>query len=118
MSNCVNVIYFEKNTYALEMRFEGEDYNTASVKFKLSTHLGVQVLGESAAIPVKMLFNLIYLADQAVLLNAIRAEQEVIRLERHNNGKEEKHGKEDKKASGKSRASRSTVGRSRGRKSV
>lgn len=118
MSDCINVVNFERNKYSLTMRFEGEDYNTASVRFKLSANLGIQVLGESAAIPVKMLFNLIYLADQAVLLNAIRAEQEVIRLERHNNGKEEKHGKEDKKASGKSRASRSTVGRSGRRKSI
>ena len=92
MSNEIH--YIEFGNLILELRFEGKDYETASVKFKLNAKDGRPTLEESAAIPVSCLFDFAYLAGISVRLNAAREEQELLRIQELY--KEKPSGKENK----------------------
>lgn len=85
MSNEVHNIVF--GNLVLEMRFEGDNYETASVKFKLKAKDGRPTLDESAAIPVKCLFHMAYLIDVSVRRDAIMIEQELLRMQEINKEK-------------------------------
>jgi len=76
MSNCIDVIYFNNNQLQLQMKFDGDSYETASVQFKLSA-ADRGVLEESPAIPVKMLFDIVFLIGMSVRRTAMQWEVEV-----------------------------------------
>lgn len=86
MSNEVHNIRF--GNIILEMIFEGHDYETASVKFKLDAKDGRPTLSESPVIPVRCVFDIAYLIEVSVRLNAVRTEQELLRIKEKKSGKE------------------------------
>lgn len=93
MSN-EEIHYIEFGNLILEMRFEGNDYETASVKFKLYTKDGRPTLEESPAIPVKCLFHMAYLIEMSIIKNVTMMKQEVRSMEELY--KEKENGKENK----------------------
>jgi hypothetical protein len=95
MSNETHIVSFGKNL-VLEMRFEGEEYENATVKFTLKARDGRPALDDSPAIPVKSLFAAGYLIDVSLRRNALMVEQEVLRMQENMKGRN-KDGKENKK---------------------
>jgi CRISPR/Cas system CMR subunit Cmr6 (Cas7 group RAMP superfamily) len=63
------------------MRFDGDDYESASVKFKLETGDSRTNIEESVGIPVKMIFDMTYLIGMCVRRIAAQYENEVIEME-------------------------------------
>jgi hypothetical protein len=76
MSNCIDVVTFNKDKLRLEMRFDGDNYETASVQFKSVTS-DMRILEESVTIPVKMIFDITYLLGMCVRRTAAQYELEV-----------------------------------------
>jgi len=76
MSNCIDVVFFNNNRIELQMRFDGDDYETATVNFKLSTGDGRPPLEEPVTIPVKCLFAMGYLLLMSVRRTAAQYEKE------------------------------------------
>lgn len=77
MSDCIDVVTFNKDTLRLEMRFDGDNYETASVKFSLHTIDHGPSLEEDVTIPVRCLFAMGYLLLMSVRRTAVQYEQEV-----------------------------------------
>lgn len=82
MSNCIDVVTFNKDRIRLEMKFDGDDYETANVKFRLIGYgdngkiLHGQI-EESVSIPVRMIFDMSYLLGMCVRRTAAQYEKEV-----------------------------------------
>lgn len=103
MSNCVNVVTFNKDKLRLEMIFTGDDYESATVKFELKNANYSRPLEEPVTIPVRCLFDMGYLILMSIRRTALQYEKEVqemadrIEMKIHPFAKEKEHGKEDKK---------------------
>jgi len=95
VSNETHIVPFNKNKLTLELRFEGDDYETASVKIQLKATGRGSPIEDSAAIPVKSLFAAGYLIDVSLRRNALMVEQEVLRIEEANKVKGDTNGKKD-----------------------
>jgi hypothetical protein len=76
MSDCINIVTFNKDKILLEMRFVGDDYETANVKFKLKDNYDLS-LEEPVMIPVKCLFSMGYLMLMSIRRAALQYEKEV-----------------------------------------
>ena len=95
MSNEIHVIMFDKQETRLEMRFDGDDFHTAVVKFELKNKIGL-VTGACMPIPVKSLFDITQLITVSIQEKTIRTEQYIQSTRKIK--KEHKHGtKENKK---------------------
>ena len=57
MSDCINIVNFNKHKLRLKMNFKGDDYDTAVVKFSTEDEHGITMFGEST-IPVKLLSDI------------------------------------------------------------
>jgi len=75
MSDCIESIAFSKNTLRLDMIFEDDDYEKATVKFKLVSKNNV--IEESLAIPVKLIFDVSFLIGMCVRRTAVQYEKEI-----------------------------------------
>jgi len=91
MSNCINVIWFDKGETVLEERYTGEDFETATVVFTLKNSSGM-IIGECAAIPVQSLFDITQLINISIKEKVLRIEQYIDSLKKLK--KEHKHGTE------------------------
>lgn len=103
MSDSIINQYFNNSSLILEMRFVGDNYETASVQFKLEARDGRPVLEESVTIPVKRLFDMTFLIGMCLRRTALQYEIEVEEMKKRiEEGKhplkpngEKKHGKEN-----------------------
>lgn len=77
MSNTVYVITFNRGEIHLEMRFEGDEYQTAVVQMELKSNDPRQVMAEVVRIPVKNLMDAGYLIGMCLRRAAAQYELEV-----------------------------------------
>ena len=77
MSDSIIVQHFIMSSLLLEMRFVGDDFETASVQFKLEARDSRPVLEESVTIPVKCLFDMTFLIGMCLRRTALQYEVEV-----------------------------------------
>lgn len=74
MSDEIHNITFNRNTLRLEMRFEGDDYQSATVKMRLDPY-GPKI-EEDVVIPVRCLFALGHLMLMSIRRTAAQYEKE------------------------------------------
>jgi hypothetical protein len=77
MSDETHWVSFNKGRDRLEMKFEGDDYETATVKMTLEGKMAFGIpLEEPVIIPVRCLFALGYLALMSIRRTAAQYEKE------------------------------------------
>jgi len=106
MSDYIHNVTFNRNKILLEMRFDGDNYESATVKFELRNSDYSRPLEEPITIPVRCLFSLGYLVLMSIRRTAAQYEKEAqemadaIELKKHpfkDIGKEKKEIKDVKK---------------------
>ena len=89
MSDYIHNVTFNRNKILLEMRFDGDNYESATVKFELRNSDYSRPLEEPVTIPVKCLFSMGYLILMSIRRTAAQYEKEaqemidVIELKKH-----------------------------------
>jgi hypothetical protein len=82
MSNEIHVVRFNEDRLHLEMKFDGDEYENASVKISLKANDGRMPLEEDVTVPVKTLFAMGYLINMSVRRTAYQYEIEVMEMQK------------------------------------
>ena len=115
MSDCINTITFNKDRLFLEMRFDGDDYETATMKCSLKGCHHGPLLEEDVVIPVRCLFSLGYLILMSVRRTGAEYEKEAqemqdrIEMKKHPLDTSQLKGKKKDVKKNKAKANRNTV---------
>jgi hypothetical protein len=76
MSDYIHNVTFNRNKILLEMRFDGDNYESATVKFELRNSDYSRPLEEPITIPVRCLFSMGFLILMSIQRTAAQYEKE------------------------------------------